>query len=66
MMKKKDIQAMLDNHLNISNEITSNQREVVYNSNMDYEVKQMKLDSLASKEELNDYAISLLKLILEA
>lgn len=66
MMKKKDIQAMLDNHLNISNEITSNQRAVVHNSNMDYEVKQMKLDSLASKEELNDYAISLLKLILEA
>lgn len=66
MMKKKDIQAMLDNHLNISNEITSNQRAVVHNSNMDYEVKQMKLDSLASKEDLNNYAISLLKLILEA
>ncbi|MGL5189769.1 MAG: hypothetical protein ACRC7S_08955 [Cetobacterium sp.] len=66
MMKKKDIQAMLDNHLKIETEITQNMRAVARNHNIDYEVKQMKLDSLASKEELNEYAIFLLKRILES
>lgn len=65
MMKKKDIQAMLDNHISIGNIITNNIREVAKNMNMDYEVKEMKLNNLASKEELNDFAISMLKRILK-
>lgn len=64
MMKKKEIQNLLDNHIAIGNDITKTIKEVVY-QDIDFKEKQDQLNYLASKEELNDFAISLLKKILQ-
>ena len=63
MMKKKDIESLLDNYIEIENNLNKIIEEVS-NQDMDLEEKQKQLDYLAFKEVLNNSAISLLKKIL--
>ena len=64
MMKKKEIEKLLDDHIAIGNEITKTKREVI-RKDLDFGERRNQLEDLCYKEELNDFAISLLKRILE-
>lgn len=64
MLKKKEIEKLLSNHIEVANELYSTRKEII-NQDLDFEERRKKLEELASKEELNDFAISLLRYILE-
>ena len=64
MLKKKEIEKLLSNHIEVGNELYSTRKEII-NQDLYFEERRKKLEELASKEELNDFAISLLRYILE-
>ena len=64
MLRKKEIEKLLSNHIETANELYSTRKEII-NQDLDFEERRKKLEELASKEELNDFAISLLRYILE-
>lgn len=64
MLRKKEIEKLLSNHIEVANELYSTRKEII-NQDLDFEERRKKLEELASKEELNDFAISLLRYILE-
>ena len=64
MLKKKEIEKLLSNHIEVANELYSTRKEII-NQDLDFEERRKKLEELASKEELNNFAISLLRYILE-
>ena len=64
MLRKKEIEKLLSNHIEVANELYSTRKEII-NQDLDFEERRKKLEELASKEELNNFAISLLRYILE-
>lgn len=64
MMKKKEIQNLLDNHISIGNDLTKTRKDII-KQDLDFRERRSQLEDLAYKEELNDFAISLLKKILQ-
>lgn len=64
MLRKKEIEKLLSNHIEVANELYATRKEII-NQDLDFEERRKKLEELASKEELNDFAISLLRYILE-